>query len=115
MAQERDLAEQVIVPHLPWIIGGGMLLGLIAILAWVFLTWLRIRHGYPLETSWGKALEPRLTSEAQERIKLLSNENAQLRAELGAVKDRLANVERIVTDDSHRVTQEIEGLRGRKN
>ena len=115
MSRESDLAEQVIVPHLPWIIGGGMLLGLLAILAWVFLTWLRIKHGYPLETSWGKAIEPRITSETAERMKLLSGENAQLRAELGAVKDRLANVERIVTDDGHRLTQEIESLRGRKN
>lgn len=115
MSQETDLAEQVIVPHLPWIIGGGMALGLIAIMAWVFLTWLRIKHGYPLETSWGKAVEPRVTSEAKERMKLLSTENAELRAELGAVKDRLSNVERIVTDDGHRLTQEIEGLRSRKN
>ena len=115
MNQTPDLAEQVIVPHLPWIIGGGMLLGLIAILAWVFLTWLRIKHGYPLETSWGKSIEPRMTTETAERMKLLSGENAQLRAELGAVKDRLATVERIVTDDSHRLTSEIENLRGKSN
>ena len=115
MSQQTGLAEQAIVPHLPWIIGGGMVLGLIAIMAWVFLTWLRIKHGYPLETSWGKALEPRITTETAERMKLLTSENAQLRAELGAVKDRLANVERIVTDDSHRLTQEIDGLRVRKN
>ena len=38
-----------------------------------------------------------------------------VRAELGAVKDRLATVERIVTDDSRRLTQEIEGLRGPTN
>jgi len=38
-----------------------------------------------------------------------------LRAELGSMKDRLANVERIVTDDSHRLTQEIEALRGPAN
>jgi hypothetical protein len=113
--QNPDLAEQIIVPHLPWIIGGGMLLGLIAILAWVFLTWLRIRHGYPLETSWGKSVEPKVTTETAERMKLLSGENAQLRAELGAVKDRLATVERIVTDDSHRLTHEIENLRGQRN
>lgn len=50
-----------------------------------------------------------------ERIKLLSSENAQLRAELGSVKDRLANVERIVTDDSHRLNQEIESLRISRN
>ena len=115
MSQKSDLADQVIVPHLPWIIGGGMLLGAIAIMAWLFTTWLRIKHGYPLETSWGKAIEPRVTTETAERFKLISSENAQLRAELGAVKDRLANVERIVTDDSHRLTQEIEGLRVTRN
>ena len=115
MSQSTDIADQVIAPHLPWIIGGGMLLGLIAIMAWVFLTWLRIKHGYPLETSWGKAVEPRITTEAAERMKLLSSENAQLRAELGAVKDRLATVERIVTDDGHRLTHEIESLRSTRN
>ena len=115
MSRQTDLAEQVIVPNLPWIIGGGMLLGLIAILAWTFTTWLRVKHGYPLETSWGKSVEPKMTTETAERMKLLSGENAQLRAELGAVKDRLANVERIVTDETHRVTHEIERLRDRSN
>jgi hypothetical protein len=110
-----DLAEQIILPHLPWIIGGGMLLGLIAIAGWIFTTWLQIKHGYPLQTSWGKPLEPRVTTETAERLRLISTENAQLRAELGAVKDRLATVERIVTDDSHRLTQEIEALRLPRN
>jgi hypothetical protein len=115
MTQQPDLAEQTIVPHLPWIIGGGMLLGLIAIMGWLFTTWLRIKHGYPLETSWGKAVEPRITTEAAERMKMLTSENAQLRAELGAVKDRLATVERIVTDSSHQLTQDIEALRSPRN
>ena len=92
--QHTDLAEQVIVPNLPWIIGGGMLLGLIGILGWVFTTWLRVKHGYPLETSWGRAVEPRVTGEAVERIKLLTQENTHLRAELGSVKDRLETIER---------------------
>ncbi len=83
--------------------------------AWVFTTWLRIKNGYPLESSWGKALHPQKSDEAMERIKLLSQENAQLRAEVGAVKDRLANVERIVTDDAHRLGHEIESLRLTKN
>lgn len=90
-------------------------IGLIATLGWVFTTWLRIKHGYPLESSWGKAIYPQKNDETIERVKLLSQENAQLRAELGAVKDRLANVERIVTDDSHRITQEIEALRIPRN
>ena len=82
---------------------------------WVITTWLRIKHGYPLDGAWGQAIYPKKNEEVVERVKLLSQENAQLRAELGAVKDRLANVERIVTDDSHRLTQEIEALRVTKN
>jgi hypothetical protein len=87
----------------------------IAVGGWVITTWLRIKNGYPLDGAWGQAVYPKKNEEAMERIKLLSQENAQLRAELGAVKDRLANVERIVTDDSHRLTQEIEALRLPKN
>jgi hypothetical protein len=83
---------------------------------WVVTTWLRIKHGYPLDGAWGQAVYPKKTGEeAIERIKLLSTENAQLRAELGSIKDRLANVERIVTDDGHRLTQEIEALRAPRN
>ncbi len=91
------------------------ILGVLAIAGWIFTTWLRIKHGYPLETSWGKTVEPKITTEMAERMRLFSAENAQLRAELGSVKDRLATIERIVTDDGHRLTQEIESLRVGKN
>src|SRR5690606_36055549 len=91
------------------------IVGVAAVAGWVFTTWLRIKHGYPLDGAWGQAVYPRKNDEAMERIKLLSQENAQLRAELGSMKDRLANVERIVTDDSHRLTLEIEALRGPAN
>jgi hypothetical protein len=88
---------------------------LIGVGGWVFTTWLRIKNGYPLDGAWGQAIYPKTSDEAMERIKLISAENAQLRAELGSVKDRLATIERIVTDDSHRLTQEIEALRLPKN
>lgn len=91
------------------------IVGALGMLGWVFTTWLKIKNGYPLENGWGKALYPRQTSEELERIKLLSQENAQLRAELGSVKDRLANVERIVTDEAHSLNREIEQLRGKAN
>ncbi|WP_443970712.1 hypothetical protein [Sphingobium sp. CR28] len=87
----------------------------LGVAGWVITTWLRIRHGYPLENSWGKAVYPQKNEEMIERIKLLSQENAQLRAEVGSMKDRLANVERIVTDGSLRLGQEIELLRGPAN
>ena len=78
--------------------------------AWVINTWIRVKHGYPLENSWGKAVYPR-NDEAVERVKLLTQENAELRAELGSLKDRLANVERIVTDSGYHLTHEIDRLR----
>lgn len=87
----------------------------IAIGGWVFTTWLRVKNGYPLEGAWGQAIYPKTGDETTERVKLLSQENAQLRAELGAIKDRLAVVERIVTDSGHMLDREIAQLRDRTN
>ena len=93
----------------------GFILGALGIAAWVFTTWLRIKHGYPLENGWGQAVYPKTNNETVERMKLLTTENAQLRAELGSIKDRLAAVERIVTDRSFTLEHEIEQLRGHAN
>ena len=81
------------------------------VLGWVFTTWLRMKHGYPLDGAWGQKLYPKSSSEELERIKLLSQENAALRAELGSIKDRMGNVERIVTDSGYQLTHQIEALR----
>lgn len=108
--QHQDIADQVIVPNLPWIIGAGILIALIAILGWVFTTWLRIKNGYPLENSWGMPIHPKNDRETMERVRLLTTENAQLRAELGSIKDRLQNVERIVTDQPTALSKEIDAL-----
>lgn len=83
--------------------------------AWVITTWLRVKNGYPLQGGWGQSVYPRANDETIERVKLLSQENAQLKAELGSIKDRLANVERTVTDGAHGLEREIEQLRGRTN
>lgn len=97
-------------------IGPMIGIGIMSISAgWVLTTWMRIKNGYPLDGAWGQAVYPKNDQEAVERVKLLSQENAQLRAELGSIKDRLANVEKIVVDDSHRLTSEIEALRGPSN
>lgn len=77
---------------------------------WVISNWMRMKMGYPLENSWGKAVYP-MNDQAVERVKLLTQENAELRAELGAMKDRLSNVERIVTDSGYHLTHEIDRLR----
>ena len=92
-----------------------LMVGILALGGWIFTTWLRVKHGYPLDGAWGQAVYPKSGDEQMERIMLLSTENAQLRAELGSIKDRLATVERIVTDDSHRLSHEIESLRLPRN
>lgn len=87
-----------------------VLLTIIPIGGWVLTTWLRIKNGYPLDGAWGQAIYPKTDRESVERIKLLSTENAQLRAELGSVKDRLETIERIVTDQPHALAREIDSL-----
>jgi hypothetical protein len=102
---------QLIGTILPWV----AVVASIGVIGWVVTTWMRIKHGYPLDGAWGQAVYPKKNEEVVERLKLVAQENAQLRAELGWIKDRLAIVERIVTDDSHRLTQEIEALRLPRN
>lgn len=91
-----------------------VVLGILAVGGWIYTTRLKIKNGYPLEGMWGQSVYPKSDQEAVERVKLLTQENAELRAEIGSIKDRLVNVERIVTDDSHRLTQEIEALQDKR-
>lgn len=86
----------------------------ISVGGWVFTTWLRIKNGYPLESSWGQPIQPSSDRDAVERIKLLTNENAQLRAEMGSLKDRVETIERIVTDEPARLEREINALANAK-
>jgi hypothetical protein len=92
-----------------------VILSVLGIGGWVLTTWMRVKHGYPLDGAWGQAIYPKNNDETVERVKLVSAENAQLRAEIGSLKDRMATMERIVTDDGHRLTQEIEALRIPRN
>ncbi len=105
-----DVLQQLL-PYIGWGIAGIVAVSMGGILAAVHNTRLKIKHGYPLEGMWGQSLKPAVTTEAMERVKLLTQENAQLRAEIGAMQDRLAVVERIVTDGGYRLGHEIERLR----
>lgn len=78
---------------------------------WVLTTWMRIKNGYPLDGAWGQPVHPKVDQETTERVKLVGQENAQLRAELSSVKERLATIERIVTDSGYALDQQIEQLR----
>lgn len=102
LAQVIDLL-QIVLPVSAIIVAmvvGGSLLN----------NWLKIKNGYPLSNSWGFPIHPKTDRESAERITLLTNENAQLRAEIGSLKDRLENVERIVTDQPSRIARDIDAL-----
>jgi hypothetical protein len=73
-------------------------------------TWIRVKNGYPLQNSWGLPIHPKTDQETAERIRMLTGENAQLRAELGAIKDRLQTLERIATDQPSRLARDIDAL-----
>ncbi len=109
------MAEQQFMDFLPYLISGGLLVAILSIGGWVYTTRLRIKNGYPLDGGWGQAIYPKTDQESVERIKLLSQENAQLRAELGSIKDRLVSIEKIVVEDTHRLSADIEALRGPTN
>jgi hypothetical protein len=106
-----DPTFAAILPYIGWVIGAAVIISVTGIAASVHSTRLKIRNGYPLEGMWGQSLKPELTNEAMERVRMLTQENAGLRAELGSMKDRLAVVERIVTDKGFDVARQIEQLR----
>ena len=105
-----DVLQQIL-PYVGWAIAGVVAISLGGILASVHNTRLKIKNGYPIEGMWGQSLKPGTDAESKERIKLLTQENASLRAELGSMKDRLAVVERIVTDKGFDVARQIDQLR----
>lgn len=92
--------------------GPGFVLALIAIstLGFVFNSWIRARHGYPIENEWS-GVTHRGDPDARRQVELLSNENEQLLGKIGRLEERLAVLERIATDPATRTAREIDALR----
>lgn len=85
-------------------------IGVAGVIGWVVTTWLRVRHGYPLESGWGKPLYPSKAPEADRLLAAMAEENRALRTELGELKNRVGVLERIATDPASRLDREIAGL-----
>lgn len=83
---------------------------LICTAGWIFNNWIRARHGYPLENEWG-GTTPKVDVDADRKISLLSSENETLNGKIGNLEERIAVLERIVTDKAGRLSEEIEKLR----
>jgi len=86
----------------------------ISTFGWVATSWIRARHGYPLENEWS-GMSHRDDPEADRQIALLTSENAGLKGQVSQLEDRIAVLERIATDPAERTAREIEALRDRAN
>ena len=95
--------------------GPNFVIAIVALLTvgWLVNNWIRARHGYPLEDEWGgkTALTDGDYPEAERKIMLLSIENEALNGKIGHLEERIAVLERIVTDKAGRLSEEIERLR----
>lgn len=92
--------------------GPGFVIAIIAIstAGWIINNWIRARHGYSLEDEWGGKTH-RKDGDADRKIALLSSENETLHGKIGHLEERIAVLERIATDKSSRLSEEIENLR----
>ena len=79
-------------------------------IGWIVTTAIRARHGYPLEGEWGGTVK-RHDPDADEATQKLAAENQQLRATVGKLEERLKVLERIATDPSRQLSEDIEKLR----
>ena len=87
-----------------------------------FTTWIKAKHGYPLEddrksrrrqlrNEMRQAFTPGGDIEATRKIELLTNENEKLNGQVGRLEERLRVLERIATDPAERTAREIDALR----
>lgn len=78
---------------------------------WVMNTWIRARHGYPVENEWsGMAVKSGGVDE-QRKVQLLTSENERLTGQVGRLEERIAVLERIATDPAERTARAIDSLR----
>ncbi|MEO5865542.1 MAG: hypothetical protein ABIS14_09135 [Sphingomonas sp.] len=79
----------------------------------VFTTWIRARHGYPLERNrLDRAMGNRTDDlDGDRKMTLLTNENERLHGQVSRLEERIAVLERIATDPAERTAREIDALR----
>ena len=79
--------------------------------AWVVNTWVRAKHGYPIETKKGELIHRGDDLSLTRQTDLLKAENDKLHGQVSRLEERLAVPERIATDPAERVSREIDALR----
>jgi hypothetical protein len=72
--------------------------------AWIVTTWIRAKHGYPIENEWGGTVQ-QASPATDRKIELLSSENGKLIEKIGRLEERIAVLERIATETNGRAAQ----------
>src|SRR3546814_6812452 len=54
---------------------------------WMFTTWIRAKHGYPVENEWGGTVH-RTDPDADRKIALLTDDNAKLAGQVSRLEER---------------------------
>ncbi|MEN3749732.1 hypothetical protein TPR58_21340 [Sphingomonas sp. HF-S3] len=92
--------------------GQAMVLGIVLIstMGWLISSWIRAKHGYPIENEW-TGTTSKTGPDADRKIELLSRENERLTGQISRLEERIAVLERIVTDPAERTAREIDSLR----
>lgn len=78
---------------------------------WVLTTWIRAKHGYPIEDQFWGTSEKAESPDSARAAQLMAEENARLKGQIVRLEERIAVMERIVTDPAERTAAEIEKLR----
>jgi hypothetical protein len=90
--------------------GFVMAIIVVSIGGWLINNWIRAKHGYALEDEWGGKTD-KIGPDADRKIALLTSENENLVGKISHLEERIAVLERIATDKSTRLADEIESLR----
>ena len=86
--------------------GPAFVLAIIAMsmIGWMATTWMRAKHGYPVENEWGGTVH-RTAPDADRKIALLTDDNARLADKISRLEDRISVLERIATDANGQAAQ----------
>ena len=88
---------------------GAFLVPVMALFAWVAVTWIRAKHGYPVgDGAAGRAQRGRSPDAVADQVRQALQSRDAMIAKL---EERVRVLERIVTDEPSRVAREIEALR----
>ena len=82
-----------------------------SMIAWIVTSWIRAKHGYPLEGEWGGMVDKEGKLAKRREIELLGQENERQKGQIARLEGRIAVLERIATDQPNRLSAEIETLR----